>query len=302
MNLYDKSAMWSNLIIFHSDSKDRDRVDFPELFFWKTCMRTVYLGDSRTMPADFSADPLYTVTKGYSAYRLLLEIVCGLRSKLLGETEVLAQFKDRFSNSNLPSSPFGEYLIRLRDVIIEDSKKIRFNYLRNLGDQSYGGMAHRYLKSSKKVTLFGTGGLARKILPWVLENNREIELAGRNFEKLDEIAKKFPIKKISFIEDVEFDCEAVIIAAPIPFSQFINQLHQVNLIIDFRENHFSEKFPDHLRYISFAEMLNSLKKNEERNEKLKKKLTPIISEIVKEREMQSHQFVFGWEDIPCYTL
>ncbi len=265
-------------------------------------MRTVYIGDSRVVDAEKSAhNTPYKIYEGYDAYRLILEIASGLRSKLLGETEVLAQFKDRFQAANLPSSPFGEYLAKFRDLIIEDSRKIRSGYLRNLGDQSYGGMAHRYLKDFKKVILFGTGQLAEKVLPWVLEGGREVQVAGRNLEKLGEIAKKYPVAGTGVLEEVEFSCEAVIIAASVPFSFCLTKLQNVSVVIDFREDNYGEKYPDHLRYISFEEMLNSLKENEERNEKLKQKLVPIVSEIVEEREMQSHQFVFGWDDIPCYA-
>ena len=172
--------MWSNLVVFHSESKERDQVTFPGLLHWKTCMRTVYIGDSRIMEEEHLY-PLfpYQIYRGYRAYQLLLEIISGIKSRLLGETEVLYQFKETFKNSILPDSPFGHYMRKLRDQLIEDSRKIRSNHLRGLGDQSYGGIVHRYLGEIKDVAVIGTGQLAEQVLPWI-NTKREVTVLGRN--------------------------------------------------------------------------------------------------------------------------
>ncbi|HNM06359.1 MAG TPA: glutamyl-tRNA reductase, partial [Leptospiraceae bacterium] len=101
-------------------------------------MRTLYIGDSRLISEEAVYPRLgYQVHTGYDAYSLLLEIASGIRSRLLGETEVMAQFKETFKNENLPLTALGEYARTLRDQIIEDARKIRSSHLRNLGDQSY---------------------------------------------------------------------------------------------------------------------------------------------------------------------
>ena len=89
-----------------------------------------------------------------------------------------------------------------------------------MGDQSYGGLANRYLKSTKEVVLFGTGNLAVKVLPWLLEKNRKVTVIGRNLEKLKEIASKYPVQIQTLDAFVPKD-EAIVIAAPISLKEII---------------------------------------------------------------------------------
>ena len=291
--------MWSNLLILHSNDKNRDRESFSGLLHWKTCMRTLYIGDARIFDisqAKFSLN--YQIYIGYDAYKLLLEIVSGIRSRLLGETEILAQFKEIMKNESLPKHSLGDYLRKLRDQIIEDSRKIRSGHLRHLGDQSYGGLANRYLKSTKEVVLFGTGNLAIKVLPWLLEKNRQVTVVGRNLEKLKEIAAKYPVQ-IQTLDAFSPNDEAIVIAAPISLKEIIPSLKENTMIVDFREDDKGDNFSNALNYISFESMLNSLKAQEERNKELRKKLEVVVSEIAEERENESQNFIYGWEDIPC---
>ena len=58
---------------------------------WRTCLReVVFLDDAPAPPTADTHDQL--LTEG-QAYRLLLEILCGLQSPMTGETQVLGQFK-----------------------------------------------------------------------------------------------------------------------------------------------------------------------------------------------------------------
>jgi glutamyl-tRNA reductase len=293
--------MWSNLLILHSNDKDRDKEGFSGLAHWKTCMRTLYIGDVRIFDvsqARFS--PYYKVYVGYDAYKLLLEIVSGIRSRLLGETEVLAQFKEIMKNETLPKNSLGDYLKKLRDQIIEDSRKIRSGHLRFLGDQSYGGLANRYLKSAPEVFLLGTGNLAVKVLPWLLEKNRTVTVVGRNIEKLQEISGKYPVQT-QRLESYTPGEHAIVIAAPMAVKDMIPDIKENTIVVDFREDDKKDQFPDSINYISFESMLNSLKAQEERNKELKKKLEIVVSEITAERENESQNFLYGWEDIPCLS-
>lgn len=291
--------MWANLLILHSESKYRDNEHFNGLFHWKTCMRTLYVGDLRTVPSDLTVENTsYTWYEGYEAYKLLLEIVSGIRSRLLGETEIMAQFKEAFKNEKLPRTAFGDYLYKLRDQMIEDSRKIRSKYLRNLGDQSYGGLAHRYLRNIDTVTLLGTGQLAVKLLPWLLKG-REVRVVGRNLRRLQEIAQKYPVSTQP-LYSYEMGTESLVIAAPMSVTRWIDQADDGIIVVDFRENDMNDKFPeDRLTYISFESMLNSLKENENKNRKLREKLKVVVEDITNEREFESQHFIYGWEDIPC---
>lgn len=295
--------MWSNLLVFHSQSKERDNVQFPGMFHWKTCMRTLYIGDSRVFDHSLSLAHHrsgYKAYEGYDAYRLVLEIISGLHSRLLGETEVLFQFKETFKNENLPVSAFGGYLQKLRDQLIEDSRKIRSRHLCNLGDQSYGGLAYRYLKQKKQISLIGTGQLAEQMLPWLLKTGAQITIYGRNTDRLSELTKNYSIQA-NHLAAFPANSESVVIAAPLSFQPYLQYLDS-SMVIDFREDDTGDDFSNHNgQYISFAEMLNSLQKQEERNRQLREQLSSVVGRIVNDREYEiHHNIIYCWEDIHCY--
>ncbi len=294
--------MWSNLIILHSESKDRDAFVFEDCFHWKTCMRTIYISDVRVF--DSSALVLssgYDVYFGYEAYKLLLKVVSGIKSRLLGETEISSQFKEVFSNLNLPKNSLGEYLRNLRDQIIEDSRKIRSKYLVGLGDQSYGGMANKYLGNVKSVAIIGTGNLSHKMIPWLKQNQRRVLLVGRNLEKLEMFQSKFGVE-IRSLENYIPEEEAIVIAAPVRLESFFKGSDSRIKLIDFREDNFNESFSANIQYKSFSAMLGSLQEQEERNANLRSKLESVVNDLSEVRENSSQNFFYGWEDIPCYAV
>src|SRR5262249_28120143 len=61
----------------------------PYLPAWRTCLREVVFLDRTDVGPDVAPD----VSVDGQAYGLLLEILCGLRSPMVGETEVMGQFK-----------------------------------------------------------------------------------------------------------------------------------------------------------------------------------------------------------------
>ena len=296
--------MWSNLLVFHSEAKDREQVNFPGMFHWKTCMRTLYIGDSRLFDYNLGLSHYqkgYRIYQGYKAYQLLLEIVSGLHSRLLGETEVLFQFKETFKNSELPDIAIGGYMQKLRDQLIEDSRKIRSRYLYKLGDQSYGGIAYRYLKNTQNISLFGSGQLAEQMLPWLLKTKAKVTLWGRNSKRLIDLAQRFPIQT-GQLSSYRNTGENIVIAAPLSLKPWIASLQANSTVLDFREDDTNDHFPKDLHYVSFAEMLDSLKQQEIKNQALREKLNLVAAEIAKEREYDmQHNLVYCWEELYCHV-
>src|ERR1041385_6331828 len=69
---------------------------------WTTCLRQIaFWHQSLPLP-----DGSFDVFSGEDAYAFCLEVVCGLRSPLAGETEVMGQFRD-FILTKMPSYPAG---------------------------------------------------------------------------------------------------------------------------------------------------------------------------------------------------
>lgn len=292
--------MWSNLLIFHSEEKNRAELNLPGFLIWQTCMRTLYIGDSRLISEDAVYPRLgYQVHTGYEAYSLLLEIASGIRSRLLGETEVMAQFKETFKNESLPSTALGEYARTLRDQIIEDARKIRSSHLRNLGDQSYGGIAKKLLKN-RSVTVVGSGQLAEKVIPYLTEKGRTVYIFARNNERIQYLMNRFPSAK-KYEGDELPETEAYVLCAPVPFEDMIQGKTEPLQIIDFREKNFGELYSgENIEYHSFENILNSLRETENRLKILRKDLQIIVSKIAQEREFGINlNSVYCWEDIPC---
>jgi glutamyl-tRNA reductase len=127
------------------------------------------------------------------AYGFLLEVICGLHSRVFGETEVLGQFKT-FCREKLSSSPWAQWLL-------EDAKLIRSKYLKDIGSHSYGSVVRRWCADRSAITILGTGQLSKKIQPW-LPGARVVRSRG-----LAQEAKNLAAT----------DC--VVIAAPVPDSE-----------------------------------------------------------------------------------
>lgn len=122
---------------------------------WRTCLREVA----------FLVEPTHDLTSRAvidgDAYALLVEIVSGLRSPLVGETEVQAQFKAFLSSLDaIHHAP----ILRLGQRVLRDAKVIRRNHLQGVGAHSYGRLTARYVRRGVRVALVGTGALALEIV------------------------------------------------------------------------------------------------------------------------------------------
>jgi glutamyl-tRNA reductase len=122
---------------------------------WRTCLREVaFLRDEPGKP---SAPTIVDA----DAYTLLLEIVSGLRSPLIGETEVQAQFKAFLAS--LDPSADGDVL-RVGQRLLADAKSIRSRHFQGLGTREYGPLVAARVAAGRRVVLVGTGALAAEIV------------------------------------------------------------------------------------------------------------------------------------------
>jgi glutamyl-tRNA reductase len=109
------------------------------------------------------------------AYRLLLEILCGLQSPMIGETQVVAQFKGFLAA--LP--PEHAWIRRTGQRLLADARHVRTTHLQGLGARSYGSAVRGCIGPSESVVLLGTGKLAVDIIPYVAEAGRTLDQWGR---------------------------------------------------------------------------------------------------------------------------
>jgi glutamyl-tRNA reductase len=137
---------------------------------WRTCVREIAFVDATgELPAASE------IWHDEEAYARLLEVVCGLDSPIVGETEVLHQFK-MFADSLVPDAREWRELCR---SVLADARAIRARHLVGLGSRSYGSAVRRYVRSCAHAAVLGTGMLAREILPFVADDGRIVDLWGR---------------------------------------------------------------------------------------------------------------------------
>ncbi|HEX6176928.1 MAG TPA: hypothetical protein VF057_01110, partial [Thermoanaerobaculia bacterium] len=144
---------------------------FPRAFVWKTCLREIAILDSRQIGAEDlrAGDQVYLREDGYA---FLLEVICGLHSPILGETEVLGQFK-KFAQ-RAQESPGWRCTAPWIQRLIADAKRIRTNHLTGLGGRSYGQLARTRLEHCSQIFILGAGHLAGEVLPWLEEKSVEV--------------------------------------------------------------------------------------------------------------------------------
>ena len=194
---------------------------------WRTCLREVWFGRSDDIPSGV-ADALTHA----DAYARLLEIICGLQSPLVGETQVLGQFKiflGGLDDSAAWLQPIGQRLLT-------DARAIRSRHLQDLGSRTYGSAVRRYVADCVVVALVGGGALAQEILPFLTPRHR-IDLWTR---RLLAIAGPTNHHLLSNWQDVAVDrisSAGLVIAAPIPddaLAQVASRYDHLLRLVDLR--------------------------------------------------------------------
>ena len=195
--------MIQQLKLFHFppeiNSLDLHGKDF---FHLTTCQRTLYLGFSfipHSTLQNFQGQTEIFV--GSHAYKFLLETICGLRSKIIGENEIVSQFKSSFSEY-LGRKNRNPQLIRVLEKILQDSKRVRTKHLSRVGQQSYAGITRQLLEkknASKKALILGNGALSQSVVK-LLKKRFDLYVTGRNPKKIELFQKINDIKPIKWLD------------------------------------------------------------------------------------------------------
>jgi len=141
---------------------------------WRTCLREVAFVDAVGHRRAAVTDAGQRLEEG-AAYQLLLEILCGLQSPMVGETQVLGQFKSFLGGVSRDHS----WLNRLGQRLLTDAREVRTKHLQGLGSRSYGSAVRRDLADVSHAVVIGTGKLAHEVLPFLADNGRSVDQWGR---------------------------------------------------------------------------------------------------------------------------
>lgn len=172
----------------------------PEGLHWETCLRSLVFSNGETVPTSGFGE-WYAERE---AYRFLLEVICGLHSPIVGETEVFGQFKT-FSKGLLQADPRRAKLVQR---LFTDAKALRTEHLAGLGHQSYGGWLKKNIRENS-VHILGAGQLAREILPYLLKNGKRVTLHVREPSRVS-----LPEVTICPLRERAFDGGSLVVAAP----------------------------------------------------------------------------------------
>ncbi|HEY6047245.1 MAG TPA: hypothetical protein VIU65_11625 [Pyrinomonadaceae bacterium] len=271
---------------------------------WQTCLRRVSLLHKSTsaslLPAVHETSEMF---EGKDAYNFLLEVVCGLRSPLIGETAVMGQFREFCAHAKFPASEWGWFLRKLTSDVLVDAKRVRYRHLEGLGSQSYGGMVRQHLKNIPSVFVLGAGQLAQEILPWLM-GKTDVTVFYRNAMRAECLMKDYEQLRLAqftqaaHAEDRE---SAIVIAAPLSAKEIESwvALQSAPFVkaLDLRGEAESDPFQPSFPILRLSEMFAALK-NE--RPKVAARLAAARADISKaaERLAEQAQFrPFGWEDL-----
>lgn len=167
------------------------KLDLPgqgDVFILETCQRTLILGMNKKIlsPRPHRESQIFT---GGGAYRHLLEIHCGLKSRLIGENEIVSQFKKAYANyQKLPRR--NTNLMNVLEKLFKDGKEVRHKHLLQVGQQSYAGITRRLLSKKakgQKILITGTGNMAKDLIK-VMHKHFNIVVTGRKQSELSRLS------------------------------------------------------------------------------------------------------------------
>lgn len=297
--------MIENLSIFHIE-KDKHQLPFQgpaeEWALFETCQRKIYISMA-VQNSNVQAQQTDILT-GEAAYLTLLNILCGLESRIVGETEVFGQFK-LFADMKQASMPFGfERFKRIAQKLMVDVKEIRSSYLQGIGHRSYGALTAHYAQDCNSISILGAGQLAQKALPYLNSNGREINLFMRNPAKTESIParllKQVKVHKLSN-KNVSKNVDGLIIAAPMSTSQIESWMTQSSMtpkiIIDLRDQTQDARLMSPAKLITLDDLFCEIEQTSLQFDDQIENATKRITELTKERFAVRYFRPFGWEDI-----
>lgn len=278
-------------------------VDSGPFIVWRTCVRQIALGLGGDWAQNLAQDN-DEVLHGESAYRFLLEVICGLHSPVLGETEVFGQFKTLIKNIENEDWAHLHSLKTVFQALLADAKNVREGYLSGLGAQSYGSLVRKYTKGLDRIAVVGSGQLAEEIIPWLIKAQRTVTVFARNPQKAERLKSLGAVHIVALSDKAGTSFQnqdAIVIAAPIEAQAVVrmssdNGQFQVQQILDLRGE--SEVDPINLPHVIdlqkiFSELKLIASRAGERAEKARK----TVRELSQNRFHQVKIRPFGWDDL-----
>ncbi|WP_413290165.1 hypothetical protein [Bdellovibrio sp. HCB337] len=263
---------------------------------WKTCLRQIAFLPENAVEIPFEeGDEIY---KGKDAFAFLLEIICGLRSPIVGETEIFGQFKNFTTEALEKQDAMTLQLRGFFQALIQTAKSVRAEYLVGLGSQGYGSLVRKLSKNDKAVTLLGSGQLVEEILPWVAKE-KALQVVCRKPIKAARFSEKYSNLKIDALATVQDVYSCVVVAAPLSDEELLQWLktQSVHKVLDLRgELEKPELFKDY-QFIGLKDVFKSIEENKKDLSQRVQTLKGVVQSRAQEYFERSLYRPYGWEDL-----
>ncbi len=251
---------------------------------WSTCLRSLAFTSCDTLAQ--AHDQVYQRNE---AYHFLLEIICGMHSPILGETEVFGQFK-KFAQEWTRLEPRRQVLIQR---LMSDAKQIRSQHLRGIGNQSYGSWIRRQLKSNT-VHILGGGHLAQEILPYVQKQASAVHLHVREPSKID-----FHLGSTHALQSCAFTSGALIVAAPMNSQEISGWLGNAQPfeVFDLRDCATTDSLPAQKNHHRLQDIFTQIEETKSRLKPVAEKVQHAIAQCTQELVKKALIRPQGWDDL-----
>ncbi|MCB0366919.1 MAG: hypothetical protein H6624_15060 [Bdellovibrionaceae bacterium] len=294
--------MLSGLLVFHQRRPAPDWGSLPQSWaVWSTCLRQVAF--SHRSLADEGHPELEgaEVYREEKAYQFLLEIVSGLQSPLVAETEVFGQFK-KFVDEALATHG-KEWILRpVMEKLITDGKSIRQKHLIGLGGQSYGSLARKHLADCGRMGIVGSGRLTREILPWFAKKESGVRVYCRNVGKAAPLKEEFPFVELVSLEAMgPMEEEALIVAAPVTGEWFEGwsetSIEGLKTVLDLRGECDEDPLTVTASVMNLKEFFAQIEENRQQIEAAVQAAHAEIRSILSQHQKSVRNRPFGWDDL-----
>lgn len=267
---------------------------------WKTCLRQIaFLPEGGNVLIE-EGDELYS---GTEAFAFLLEIICGLRSPIIGETEIFGQFKNFTSQALELKSAMTLQLRGFFQSLIQVAKNLRAEHLVGLGSQGYGSLVRKLSKNNPSMTLLGSGQLVEEILPW-LSKQKDLQVICRHPEKAQRFAEKIPALKIDSLITAQEVYPCLVVAAPLADDELLQwlkshkgQKNKIQKILDLRGELEKPELFHEYQFIGLKDVFRNIEENKKDLSQRVLTLKALVQSRAQEYFERSLHRPFGWEDL-----
>lgn len=174
----------------------KEQKSLSNAFILKTCQRTLILSDLDLRQHEVTKKAL--VLNSTKAYQYVLEMLCGLKSRLIAENEITAQFKAQLA-FYLKKENRSKTLTITLQKLLQDCKKIRAKHLTGISQKTYAAIVRKILSSNKNrvLLILGSGQLAEDLINQ-FKKNYTVFISARNTKKVEQLQKKHNIKVLEW--------------------------------------------------------------------------------------------------------